>query len=318
MFASLASFAVERGVLTAVSMEAMVKAPDGGVASLLPVCAAAGNQRLARGAGGPDGGSLVVWVDDRNAGADAYAARIAADGTSLDATGFLVTPGGSMLDPTPAWDGEAYAVSWASYTDLFVHRVRGATSGPPVKVFEGNVDRHALVSLPPGVLAVWADSDARRLTARYLTPEGDHYDGGAPIDITDGGIVEYAPAIAAAPGRVLFAYTAADGIEPATGVRTRLFTLDGHGAPCAEAWTCLAGVCLDGGCVGGDAGVGEEPDAGVDGGPDGGTSPAGRAFRVTCACDSAGVVPLLLATLVVVAGRRRSTARKSVTAEPTT
>ncbi len=89
-------------------------------------------------AAGPAGTFFVAWSDERNSGTgtelDIYGARVASDGTVLDAAGLAVNALAPSAQTAPAvvFDGTHWVVTWIDYrdgrsgNDLFAARVRAS------------------------------------------------------------------------------------------------------------------------------------------------------------------------------------------------
>ena len=98
---------------------------------LLLSSGANGEKEVGIAAGG-EGQWLVVWHDDRNNVDGIYAARLDAQGNSLDSSGILLSAGAFFPDsPSVGWNGANYLVVW--------HDQRGGVYGTRVNPVTGAV-----------------------------------------------------------------------------------------------------------------------------------------------------------------------------------
>lgn len=148
---------------------------------------------------------LVVWKDNRLGRAAIFAARVAPDGSVLDADGIQVAaPGGSTQAPDVASDGAGFLVAWEGPTDGAVHGISAATVGG-----DGTVGAPRRIAAPfalsytpavafagDGYLIAWAeigDDDEHDLAARRVSADGNP---GAAFAITTADGNQIAPALA--------------------------------------------------------------------------------------------------------------------------
>lgn len=157
---------------------------------------------------------VVVWEEDRGGASayDLYIARIAADGTRLDANAIVLStaPGDQLqaaiaLSPTPS----SFALSWIDPTglnDLHVrgfNAVTGALSGSTQLTSDNRIEtRPALACTAQRCLVVYQQRSGARvqLMARRLATDGITPDG-AEIDlVTDTSALSEGPARVVAAG----------------------------------------------------------------------------------------------------------------------
>ena len=149
---------------------------------------------------------LMVWQDERNTattGSDIYAARVGRDGGMIDPAGFPVcTAPGTQAEPSAAFTGGGYVVTWLDYRDggflpaVWAARIDLAgrvvdANGFPVTA-PGQIGLPLVTALDGGTLVVWqdgrnqADSGTDVYFAR-IDPAGTVLDpGGAPLVIAPG------------------------------------------------------------------------------------------------------------------------------------
>ena len=152
---------------------------------------------------------LVVWTDDRG-GPGIFGARVSPDGTVLDPTGFVVSSGG--FRPALAFDGINYLVVWAVLaggiviTDIRAARVTpgGTVLDPTPIVVSSGLDNGGVPAVAfdgTNYLVVWSDSSGldSDVFATRVTSDGTVLD---PTGI---------PVTAAAPGSQSSTDVAFDG-----------------------------------------------------------------------------------------------------------
>jgi hypothetical protein len=167
------------------------------------------------------GGYLVAWEDYRNVGIDIFAARVAGDGTLLDAEALPVCAAtGDQIGVALASNGRDYLAAWEDIRmrgapDIYAARIRGADGSLPDPL------GIALATAPGYQVFPTAASSG----GDFLVAWEDYRSGGAAADIrgtrlrsSDGSLLEadialqasadaqYSPALASVPGRYLLSY----------------------------------------------------------------------------------------------------------------
>lgn len=144
---SLVAWEDRRDPAVGADIRAAVVAPDGTVTVAdIPICLAAGDQERPAIAWDPTGRVFVVaWSDRRDGDADIYAARVAPDGSVLDAGGILASDkANQQLRPAVATSGGQLLLVWEdrrAAPNRGIHGTRLTTGG-------------ALSILDPGGIAI--------------------------------------------------------------------------------------------------------------------------------------------------------------------
>jgi hypothetical protein len=163
------------------------------------------------------GGSttLIAWEDFRlGSDCDVRAARIAANGSIVDADGFVVTNlPNSQFAPDAAWDGTNFLVAWSDWVSAVTWDIRATRVAPAAAVLDTPlvVSNAANDQTEPSVawdgtsfVVAWADrrSGSGDVYAGRVTAAGTVQDGSGFV-LSNAANEQVLPAVAAAGGTVL-------------------------------------------------------------------------------------------------------------------
>jgi hypothetical protein len=182
--------------------------------SYIAVSTAPGDQRApAVTAGGST--TLIAWEDFRlGSDCDVRAARIAANGSIVDADGFVVTNlPNSQFAPDAAWDGTNFLVAWSDWVSAVTWDIRATRVAPAAAVLDTPlvVSNAANDQTEPSVawdgtsfVVAWADrrSGSGDVYAGRVTAAGTVQDGSGFV-LSNAANEQVLPAVAAAGGTVL-------------------------------------------------------------------------------------------------------------------
>jgi hypothetical protein len=163
------------------------------------------------------GGSttLIAWEDFRlGSDCDVRAARIAANGSVVDADGFVVTNlPNSQFTPEAAWDGTNFLVAWSDWVSAVTWDIRATRVTPAAAVLDTPfvVSNAANDQIEPSLawdgtsfVVAWADrrSGSGDVYAGRVTAAGTVQDGSGFV-LSNAADEQVLPAVAAAGGTVL-------------------------------------------------------------------------------------------------------------------